>query len=38
MLKIPTDIAKTEKNETIQCIKFPFKNKKDLLMVIMNNG
>ena len=38
MIKIPSDIAKSEKNEIIQQIRFPFKNKKDLLMVILNNG
>ena len=35
---LPEEIADLTKGQTIQYVRFPFHDKKDLLMVIINNG
>jgi WD40 repeat protein len=35
---LPEEIADLTKGQTIQYVRFPFQDKKDLLMVIINNG
>jgi WD40 repeat protein len=37
-IEIPEEIASLNKGQFIQHVKFPFPNKKDLLLVIINNG
>jgi len=35
---LPEEIADLAKGQTVQYVRFPFEDKKDLLMVIINNG
>lgn len=35
---IPESIASLYKGQTLQYVRFPFKNKKDLIIIIINNG
>ena len=37
-IKLDNRIASVRDGETISYIRFPFKNKKDLLLVVINNG
>ena len=37
-VKIPEEIASTAKGQQVSYVKFPFKNKKDYLLVAINNG
>ena len=35
---MPSDIASQTRQQNIQYIRFPFKDKKDLLLIVMSGG
>jgi len=37
-VKIPSDIVSVERGWTVSFVRFPFKNRKDYLLVVITNG
>jgi hypothetical protein len=35
---LPEEVASLEKDQSIQFVRFPFPEKKDILMIFINNG